>query len=29
VRKSGGTEVAVLVNKDFEATAVDEMGRRP
>jgi len=25
VRKSDGTEVVVLVNKDFEATAVNEM----
>jgi hypothetical protein len=29
VRKSDGTEVEVLVNKDFEVTAVNEMGRRP
>ena len=29
VRKSDGTEVVVLVNKDFEATSVEEMGRRP
>ena len=29
VRKSDGTEVEVLVNKDFEATAVNEMGKRP
>ena len=28
VRKSDGTEVEVLVNKDFEVTAVNEM-RRP
>ena len=26
VRKADGTEVEVLVNKDFEATAVNEMG---
>ncbi|HEV7805012.1 MAG TPA: hypothetical protein VGO80_04285 [Solirubrobacteraceae bacterium] len=29
VRKSDGSEVEVLVNKDFEVTAVNEMGRRP
>ena len=29
VRKSDGTEVEVLVNKDFEVTAVNEMGRHP
>ena len=29
VRKSDGTEVEVLVNKDFEVTAVNEMGQRP
>jgi uncharacterized membrane protein YkoI len=29
LRKSDGTEIEVLVNKDFEATAVNEMGRRP
>jgi len=28
VRKSDGTEVEVLVNRDFEVTAVNEMGRR-
>jgi uncharacterized membrane protein YkoI len=28
VRKSDGTEVEVLVNKDFEVTAVDEMHHR-
>ncbi len=28
VRKSDGTEVEVLVNKDFEVTAVNEMKRR-
>jgi hypothetical protein len=28
VRKSDGTEVEVLVNKDFEVTAVNEMGAR-
>jgi uncharacterized membrane protein YkoI len=29
VRKADGTEVEVLVNKDFEVTAVNEMGHRP
>ena len=29
VRKADGTEVEVLVNKDFEVTAVNEMGKRP
>ena len=29
VRKSDGTEVEVLVNKDFEVTAVNAMMRRP
>jgi uncharacterized membrane protein YkoI len=29
VRKSDGSEVVVLVNKDFEATSVEEMRRRP
>ena len=29
VRKSDGSEVVVLVDKDFEATAVEERGRRP
>jgi uncharacterized membrane protein YkoI len=29
VRKSDGTEVEVLVNKDFDVTAVNEMGKRP
>jgi hypothetical protein len=29
VRKSDGSEVEVLVNKDFAATAVNEMGHRP
>ena len=29
VRKSDGTEVEVLVNKDFEVTEVIEMGQRP
>jgi hypothetical protein len=29
IRKSDGTEVEVLVNKDFEVTAVNEMGRHP
>jgi len=29
VRKSDGTEVEVLVNKDFEVTAVNELGKRP
>jgi uncharacterized membrane protein YkoI len=29
VRKSDGSEVEVLVNKDFEVTAVNELGRRP
>jgi hypothetical protein len=29
VRKSDGSEVEVLVNKDFEVTAVNEMGHRP
>jgi hypothetical protein len=29
VRKDDGTEVEVLVNKDFEVTAVIEMGARP
>jgi uncharacterized membrane protein YkoI len=29
VRKSDGTEVEVLVDKDFKATAVKEIGRRP
>lgn len=29
VRKSDGSEVEVLVNKDFKAIAVNEVGRRP
>jgi uncharacterized membrane protein YkoI len=29
VRKADGTEVEVLVDKDFNVTAVNEMGRRP
>jgi uncharacterized membrane protein YkoI len=29
LRKSDGSEVEVLVSKDFEATAVDAMGHRP
>ena len=29
MRKSDGSEVEVLVNKDFEVTAVNEIGRRP
>jgi hypothetical protein len=29
IRKSDGTQVEVLVNKDFEVTAVNEMGRHP
>jgi uncharacterized membrane protein YkoI len=29
LRKSDGSEVEVLVSKDFEATAVNEMGHRP
>ena len=29
VRKADGTELEVLVNKDFEVTAVNTMGRRP
>ena len=29
VRKSDGTELEVLVNKDFEVTDVIEMGKRP
>jgi len=29
VRKADGTEVEVLVNKDFEVTAVNELGKRP
>src|SRR5215216_3614378 len=28
VRKADGTELEVLVNKDFEVTAVNTMGRR-